>query len=95
MTDKRLNYLKENKEILSAFTKAITKIHGDHYPQVHKVREIYEKIEQKVNVGDDNLNTEFKLLREVTLNYQTPTDSCEAFKTVYQTLKTADELANN
>ena len=95
MTDKIFNYLKENQEVLSTFTKAVTKVHGIHHPEVYKVREIYEKIEQKINTGDDNLESEFKLLREITLNYQTPTDSCEAFRSVYKILKTADELANN
>ena len=89
-----IEFLNNHQEKLELFTRAVARVHGDYHPEVIKVREIYQQIEQKLTDGIDDLDSEFELLREVTSNYTIPDDVCEAFSTVYQVLQQADTLRN-
>lgn len=67
-------------------------MHGDHHPEFHEVRKIFEDIIKKLNNEDNNLSSEFYLLREITNNYTIPSDVCETYETVYVLLKELDNM---
>lgn len=89
-----IEFLKNHRNQLDTFTKAVAKVHGNHHPEVIEVRKVYRQIDHKLNVGDNDFDAEFESLRKVTSNYEIPDDACEAFSTVYQVLHQADTLRN-
>jgi iron-sulfur cluster repair protein YtfE (RIC family) len=88
--DKLQTYLKKNKEVLDLYSHAITKAHGDNHPEVFEVRAIYLKIQEKA--GEENLDSEFKHLREITDDYKIPNDVCQTFEKTYCLLEEADTI---
>ena len=57
------------------------------------MREQFEKIQEKIKADKDNLklDEEFEALREITSNYEVPTDVCETYEATYRMLGQADK----
>lgn len=90
---KTSEYLKENQENLDLYTTAITRAHGEHHPEVFKVKKIYQAIWDKLE-GDSeaDVKPEFAELRHITKDYAIPGDVCQTFTATYQMLEQADHL---
>jgi len=67
----------------------IERVHGEHYPELTRVREITEKLRRSNDAT--NAMTLFQELRSVTDNYGIPQDVCEAFEATYRALERADK----
>lgn len=93
--DKLVAFLKDKKNELDTYTKAITKVHGQAHPEVFQVRQIYLTMQAKIDQGEAELDQEFEQLAQVTGHYDLPEDACQAFSKVYQDLKQADQLRQN
>lgn len=75
---------------LELFVPVVARVHGDHHPEFHEVRKIYDTIVEKANEAGSNkpdLNEEFTKLRELTDNYAIPGDVCESYEAVYNMLE--------
>ena len=87
------SFYNTNNAILDLYTKAITKAHGQHHPEVFKVRAIYKEIQNKINHNQYDLTNEFSQLRIITNDYSIPYDVCGTFKATYEMLKAFDEIS--
>lgn len=67
----------------------IERVHGEHHPELTRVREITEKLRRSNDAT--TAMTLFQELRSVTDNYGIPQDVCEAFEATYRALERADE----
>ena len=85
-------FFTKNDELLDLYTKAITKAHGAHHPEVFGVRKVYEDIQKKVKAGQEDLIADFSRLRSLTADYAIPADACGAMTKTYQTLEEFDHL---
>ena len=86
-------FFEANDQELDLFTKAITKAHGAHHPEVFEVRKIYEAIRRKMRDGVEDVRDEMLALRRVTQGYVVPSDACGAFARTYQLLRELDSVA--
>lgn len=84
-------YLNENNEMLELYTKAITKAHGEHHPEVFEVRELYLAIVEGLT-NDEDVSTLFNQLRTLTNEYEVPADVCQTFEKTYEMLEELDKL---
>lgn len=87
------NYFNANLETLDLYTTAITRAHGESHPEAFEVRDLFESIKEKVAKTDADipeLEAEFVKLREITNDYEVPSDVCETYAAVYDMLETAD-----
>ena len=87
------SFYNTNNAILDLYTKAIPKAHGQHHPEVFKVRTIYKEIQNKINHNQYDLTNEFSQLRIITNDYFIPNDVCGTFKATYEMLKAFDEIS--
>ena len=87
------SFYNTNNAILDLYTKAITKAHGQHHPEVFKVRAIYKEIQNKINHNQYDLTNEFSQLRIITNDYSIPNYVCGTFKATYEMLKAFDEIS--
>ncbi|WP_164131306.1 iron-sulfur cluster repair di-iron protein, ric [Sharpea azabuensis] len=87
------SFYNTNNAILDLYTKAITKAHGQHHPEVFKVRTIYKEVQNKINHNQYDLTNEFSQLRIITNDYFIPNDVCGTFKATYEMLKAFDEIS--
>ena len=81
-------------EKLELYTTAITRAHGKNHPEAFEVRELFEKISNKVKDAGANkpdLDAEFTQLRKITDNYTIPEDVCETYAGTYEMLSEIDE----
>lgn len=79
---------------LGLFVPIVARVHGEHHPEFHEVRKIYDAIVEKTKVAGSekpSLNEEFAKLREITDNYTVPGDVCESYKAVYDMLAEVDQ----
>ncbi len=79
---------------LSQYVPIVDRVHGAHHPEFHKVRSLFEEINEKTKKAGTNkpeLNEEFKNLREITNNYTVPGDVCESYEAVYNMLEEIDK----
>lgn len=67
----------------------IERVHGEHHPELTRVRELTEAIVATDDRGE--LTELFTELRTVTSDYTLPADACEAYTGAYENLKAADE----
>lgn len=66
----------------------IERVHGEHHPELTRVREI---IEQVAAPGPDtDIQALFRELRTVTQDYAIPGDVCETFEATYTALEQAE-----
>ncbi|MDO5684160.1 MAG: hypothetical protein Q4G46_15215 [Propionibacteriaceae bacterium] len=68
----------------------IERVHGEHHPELTRVREITEQLAQ----ADADTGSLFEELRSVTSNYAIPDDVCETFEATYQALQQLDQEAS-
>lgn len=79
---------------LEIFTLPLTRAHGKNHPEVFRVHELFQTMNEKVKdsgAEKPDLNDEFTELREVTSQYALPGDACETYEAVYEMLSEADE----
>jgi iron-sulfur cluster repair protein YtfE (RIC family) len=86
-------FFEKNDETLDLYTKAITRAHGKNHPEVFEVRNLYQKIQDKVRGGNYDLAGEFARLRAIAGNYAIPGDVCGTFRATYGLLSEFDGLA--
>ena len=77
-------YLTEAAE----FAPLIERVHGEHHPELTRVRELTEKLQDAAS--PEAASELFAELRTVTANYTVPSDGCEAYQATYQALQRAD-----
>lgn len=91
----QFNQVKEKHfKRLEQFVPIVARVHGDHHPEFHKVKELFDLINQKIKAAGaekPELNEEFVKIREVTGNYQVPGDVCESYEAVYKMLAELDQ----
>lgn len=88
------DYMNDHKEDLDLFTLALTKAHADAHPEVKAVRELYLRIQDKINVGIKDIDHEFETLKRITKNYEIPNDACSTYEKTYHLLKESNRLYN-
>lgn len=86
-------FFEQQDETLDLYTKAITKAHGAHHPEVFGVRKVYEELQRKFRAGRTDLAEEFAQLRTLTHDYAIPDDACGALALTYQLLQQLDALS--
>lgn len=67
----------------------IERVHGEHHPELTRVREITEDLQRSENATA--AVPLFQELRSVTEDYAIPEDVCEAFEATYRALQRADK----
>jgi len=80
---------------LEKFVPIVARVHGEHHPEFHDVRKIFDVIKEKVKetgAEKPRLSEEFAKLREITDNYTVPGDVCESYEAVYKMLAELDEV---
>lgn len=80
--------------ILVKYVPVVDRVHGDHHPEFHEVRQIFETIINKTKASaplSPELDQEFTRLRELSSNYAIPADVCETYEAVYMMLKEVND----
>ena len=73
---------------LIQYVPVVDRVHGDHHPEFHEVRRLFNLLSKKVKESNTaDLSFEFNQLRKTTNNFEIPTDVCETFEAVYTMLK--------
>ncbi len=73
---------------LTQYVPVVDRVHGDHHPEFHEVRRLFNLLSKKVKEADTaDLSFEFNQLRKTTNNFEIPNDVCETFEAVYTMLK--------
>lgn len=92
---KQFNEVKKRHfKTLEQYMPVVARVHGSHHPEFHEVREVFEKVNQKIKAAGSakpELKDEFAKLREITTEYTVPTDVCESYETVYNMLAELDK----
>ena len=86
--------INEHFALLEKYTSVLVKVHGNTHPELTLVRDIFVKINSKVQengIDDVDLSIEFNELRSVTNHYSFPSDGCETYAATYQMLESADK----
>lgn len=86
---------KDNFKKLELFVPVVDRVHGEHHPEFHDVRKLFDEINGKVKKAKSekpDLDNEFKKLRVITNNYTVPADVCESYEAVYKMLAEVDEV---
>lgn len=86
--------VEKNFEQLDLYTTAITRAHGKSHPEAFEVRELFEKINAKVqDAGSEkpDLADEFAQLRNITNNYKAPKGVCGTYVGTYNMLSEAHQ----
>lgn len=79
---------------LTQYVPIVDRVHGDHHPEFHDVRKIFDAINEKAkkaHATKPELTEEFAKLRETTTQYTVPNDVCESYEAVYKMLAELDE----
>ncbi|NLV17776.1 MAG: iron-sulfur cluster repair di-iron protein, ric [Syntrophomonadaceae bacterium] len=79
---------------LEQYVPVVERVHGEHHPEFHDVRKLFDEINTKIKKTDiekPNLDNELAKLREITANYTVPGDVCESYEAVYNMLKEVDK----
>ncbi|PKM89066.1 MAG: iron-sulfur cluster repair di-iron protein, ric [Firmicutes bacterium HGW-Firmicutes-10] len=83
------NFHKKSQElfpVLIQYVPVVDRVHGEHHPEFHEVRRLFEVIHQKTNSSLNelpDLHLEFSQLKEITQDYAIPNDVCETYEAVY------------
>ena len=95
MSKLTFNQVKESHfETLDQYVPIVARVHGGNHPEFHEVRKVYDAIVDKAKeAGTERpeLNNEFTKLREITDNYNVPSDVCESYEAVYNLLSEIDQ----
>lgn len=76
--------------VLVQYIPVVDRVHGDHHPEFHEVRRLFDSVYQKTqasNVEKPELREEFSQLQEISRNYAVPDDVCETYEDVYVMLR--------
>ncbi|MDP2814638.1 MAG: iron-sulfur cluster repair di-iron protein, ric [Erysipelotrichaceae bacterium] len=76
--------------VLIQYVPVVDRVHGDHHPEFHDVRKLFDVINQKTKENHPAkplLDEEFIQLKEITHDYEVPNDVCETYEAVYVMLK--------
>lgn len=79
---------------LAQYVPIVDRVHGDHHPEFHEIRRVFEIIQEKIrSAGDEKpqIDDEIINLREISKNYTVPSDVCETYEAVYVMLSELDE----
>ncbi len=79
---------------LKQYVPIVERVHGEHHPEFHEVRAIFNALVEKTEAASSNrpeLNEEFSKLREITADYTIPDDVCESYEAVYNMLSELDK----
>lgn len=80
---------------LKKFVPIVNKVHGKNHIEFEEVAKTFKQLENKINQGkEEDLNKEFKVLRDVTNNYTIPAGVCQSYESVYNMLKELDYSYN-
>lgn len=95
MTKSFYEWTENHFETLDLYTAAITRAHGKNHPEAFSVRDLFVRIQSKVqkvagNVPD--LTTEFAELQEITNHYAIPGDVCETYAATYHLLEELEQI---
>ncbi|HRY12576.1 MAG TPA: iron-sulfur cluster repair di-iron protein, ric [Syntrophomonadaceae bacterium] len=85
---------KDRFPTLEQYVPIVARVHGEHHPEFHEVRKIFDAINKKIKeAGSERpeLSEEFSKLRAITDNYKVPGDACEAYEAVYNMLAEVDK----
>jgi len=85
---------KDRFPTLEQYVPIVARVHGEHHPEFHEVRKIFDAINKKIKeAGSERpeLSEEFSELRAITDNYKVPGDACEAYEAVYNMLAEVDK----
>lgn len=90
----REEFMQQEEEKLEFFTTQIVKVHGQNHPELAEVRRLFSLLNAKLaqNPAAD-LTKELKELKEVTHNYEVPSDACGAYRETYRLLKELSGLS--
>ncbi len=81
---------------LKKFVPIVNRVHSKNHIEFEEVVKTFKIIESKLDANNtENLNNEFKILREVTNNYTIPEGVCESYEAVYNMLKDLDQSYNS
>ena len=84
------NELKEYLDKLNLFVPIVNRVHGKEHPEFNRVQSLYNDLVKKLDAGE-KLEEIFAKLREVTNNYEVPSDTCESYEAVYHMLAKLDQ----
>lgn len=82
--------IQDSLPLLIQYVPVVERVHGEHHPEFHDVRRLFDNIHQKTKAAHPakpDLDEEFVQLRVVTDNFAVPHDVCETFEAVYEMLK--------
>lgn len=82
--------LGEARKTLDQFVPIVARVHGPTHAEFYEVEQLYQALVSKL-AEHTELHSEFATLREVTSDYQVPTDVCESYATVYRLLAELDQ----
>lgn len=95
MTETRFaEIIKKDFPLLATYTPVLARVHGAGHPELDEVRDLFAEMNKKVEqdgVDQVDLTEEFNKLREITSDYQVPSDGCETYEATYQMLAKADQ----
>lgn len=89
-----LEVIKTDFPLLETYTPILARVHGAGHPELAEVRDLFAEMNKKVaqDRGDKvDLTAEFNKLREITSNYEVPSDGCETYTATYEMLAKADQ----
>lgn len=86
--------IKENFPLLKQYTPVLARVHGKAHPELARVRDIFQEIQDTVKTEDINqvdISPQFEELRNITDNYTVPSDGCGTYLETYEMLEKADQ----
>lgn len=87
--------LEKNIAKLEMYVPVVDRVHGEHHPEFHDVKRIFDEMIVKLEANKDaDLKDDFKELGQVTDNYTVPSDVCESYEAVYLMLEELDKSYN-
>lgn len=85
---------KANQKNLKLYVPVVARVHGQHHPEFHQVREQFDQMVEQIKLAgrkQPQLEAQFTALRAITDNYTVPGDVCESYEAVYEMLKQLDQ----
>jgi iron-sulfur cluster repair protein YtfE (RIC family) len=84
--------VKKTFPILEQYVPVVDRVHGEHHPEFHEVRRIFNIIVNKIEESrSSDLKFELNQLRKITNHFTVPDDVCETYEAVYIMLKEIDD----
>lgn len=86
--------VEKNFEKLELFVPVVARVHGEHHPEFHDFKKVYDEMVEKIKASESEkpeLNQEFKQLREISDNYTVPGDVCESYEAVFNMVSELDQ----